>query len=312
MSLSETTPKPLIPVVMTNPEKQPSIHRFDIPEPFDSENFEIFKKGISDNPSTDVYINDRRDFLFLHPTPKTDYDNYIPRAEKYGLADYKEKLQVIQRRITKIEHLLDNKPRSLLEVGAGDGSFLQAIKESYPNIHLTAVDKNQNTLHHRSIHSDEQYSDLQELLETSRFYDFICLFHVLEHILPPSNFLSSIRRLLRGTSFLIIEAPSFSDPLLSLYNNQAFSEFYFQSQHPYLYSPPSLRRLMEHNGYQTIELINYQRYGLENHLTWLSQGRPGGNAAFQDLFRELEAPYIAALERQGKTDTVIWVGKVSS
>jgi hypothetical protein len=100
--------------------------------------------------------------------------------------------------------------------------------------------------------------------------------------------------------------------LLSLYNNQAFSHFYFQSQHPYLYSPSSLRRLLEHNGYQTVELINYQRYGLENHLTWLSQGSPGGNEVFRKQFSDLEAPYIAALEQYGKTDTVIWVGKASN
>jgi len=313
MKLSGTThKKPLGPMLMRNIETQATMQKFDIPEPFDSEKFAIFKKGISDNPSTDVYINDSRDFLFLHPTPKTDYDNYIPRVEQYGLADYKKKLQVIQRRIIKIKHLLDNKPHSLLEVGAGDGSFLQAIKESYPNIHLTAVDKNRNTLHHRAMNSDEHYVDLERLLEINKSYDFVCLFHVLEHIVFPSDFLSSIRRLLRATSFLIIEAPSFWDPLLSLYNNQAFSKFYFQSQHPYLYSPSSLRRLMEHNGYQTVELINYQRYGLENHLTWLSQGHPGGNEMFQNLFRELEAPYIAALERQGKTDTVIWVGKVTN
>ncbi|UCG12803.1 MAG: class I SAM-dependent methyltransferase, partial [Deltaproteobacteria bacterium] len=189
--------------------------------------------------------------------------------------------------------------------------FLQAIRESYPTIHLTAVDKDQNTLHSRTINSDEHYSDVQELLETSRSYDFVCLFHILEHILSPSEFIAGLRRLMLDTSFLIIEAPSFSDPLLSLYHSRAFAEFYFQSQHPYLYSPSSLRRLMEHNGYQTVELINYQRYGLENHLTWLSQGRPGGNQSFQELFRELEAPYIAALERCGNTDTVIWVGKVA-
>ena len=69
---------------------------------------------------------------------------------------------------------------------------------------------------------------------------------------------------------------------------------------------------MEHNGFQTAELINYQRYGLENHLNWLSQGRPGGNDVFQELFSELEVAYIETLERHGKTDTVIWVGKVAN
>lgn len=283
---------------------------FDLPEPFNSEKFEVFQKGISDNPSTDVYINERRDFLFLHPTPKTDYDEYIPRVKKYNLTEYKKKLQVIQRRMNKIEHLLENKPHSLLEIGAGDGSFLKIIRQSLPKIQLTAVDKDQNTVHHRIENSDENYSDLDELVKMNKCHKFICLFHVLEHLLSPSDFLTKIRRLMFSSSFLIIEVPSFSDPLLSLYSNQAYSKFYFQSQHPYVYSPASLQRLMEHNGFQTLEVMNYQRYGLENHLNWLSQGRPGGNEVFQELFGELEVPYIAALERDGKTDTVIWVGNV--
>ena len=283
---------------------------FDLPEPFNSEKFEVFQKGISDNPSTDVYINERRDFLFLRPTPKTDYDQYIPRVKKYHLTEYKKKLQVIQRRLNKIEHLLENKPHSLLEIGAGDGSFLKMIRESLPKIQLTGVDKDQNTVHDRIKNSDKNYSDLDELLKMNKRHKFICLFHVLEHLLSPSDFLTKIRRLMFSTSLLIVEIPSFSDPLLSLYSNQAYSKFYFQSQHPYVYSPSSLQRLMEHNGFQTLEVINYQRYGLENHLNWLSQGRPGGNEVFQELFGELEVPYIAALERHGKTDTVIWVGNV--
>ncbi|MBW1849960.1 MAG: class I SAM-dependent methyltransferase [Deltaproteobacteria bacterium] len=288
------------------------MHKFDIPRPFNSEKFEVFQKGISDNPSTDVYINECRDFLFLCPTPKTDYDNYTPRVKKYGLTEYKKKLQVIQRRLHKIEHLLENKPYSLLEIGAGDASFLQTIRQSLPKIHLTAVDKDQNTVHHRIKNADENYSDLDELQEKSHCYDFICLFHVLEHLLSPSDFFTKICRIMSSTSVLIIEVPSFSDPLLSLYGNQAYLKFYFQSQHPYVYSPSSLQRLMEHNGFQTAELINYQRYGLENHLNWLSQGRPGGNDVLQELFSELEIAYIETLERHGKTDTVIWVGKVTN
>jgi hypothetical protein len=68
---------------------------------------------------------------------------------------------------------------------------------------------------------------------------------------------------------------------------------------------------LEYNDFQTIELINHQRYGLENHLNWLFQGRPGGNETLQELFKGLEAKYIEILEKYGKTDTAIWIGKKS-
>ena len=284
---------------------------FDIPEPFNSEKFELFQKGISDSPSTDVYINEAKDFLFLYPLPQTDYDQYIPRVKKYSLTAYKEKLQVIQRRLDKLRHLFENKPRSLLEIGAGDGSFLQAIRHQYPAVHLTAVDKDQNTRSQRAANCDEDYRDLDELLKEEKKFQVICFFHVLEHVLAPAEFLSSIRTLMFPDSLLVIEVPSFFDPLLALYHNEAYARFYFQKQHPYVYSQPSLQRLLEHHGFQTIELIKYQRYGLENHLTWLCQGRPGGNEVLREAFKDVDAAYMAALERYGKADTVIWVGKVT-
>ncbi len=135
------------------------------------------------------------------------------------------------------------------------------------------------------------------------------LLHPEEHIQTPLEFLATIKKLMSDHAALIIEVPSLLDPLLSLYDSKAYSEFYFNSQHPYVYSPSSLQHLTEYGGFQTAEMINFQRYGLENHLNWLNHGRPGGNELFRELFSDLESDYIAALEKFGKTDTVMWIGK---
>ena len=86
--------------------------------------------------------------------------------------------------------------------------------------------------------------------------------------------------------------PSLEDPLLSLYASKAYSKFYFQKQHPYIYSSRSLRKLIEYYGGKVEKVIPYQRYGLENHLTWLAQGRPGGEAQLAALLENCEASYI--------------------
>lgn len=282
---------------------------FDIPEPFRADQFEVLRKGVSDDPSIDVYVNQGGDFAFLHPPPSMDYQHYIPRVTKYGLHEYKRSLHLFERRFQKIEHHLDNGYHSLLEIGAGDGMFLRTVRKHLPGLHLTAMDKDQNTLPSRANHSDENYNSLEELIQNNKYFDFICLFHVQEHIQAPLEFLTAIKKLMSNHATLIIEVPSLLDPLLSLYDSKAFSEFYFNRQHPYVYSPPSLQRLMEYGGFQTAEMINFQRYGLENHLNWLNHGRPGGNELFRQLFGSLESNYIAALEKFGKTDTVMWIGK---
>jgi hypothetical protein len=280
----------------------------DLTEPFCNERFDLFQHGISDDPAIDVYINEHRDFAFLHPRPSVDYSDYVPRVKKFGLTDYKKGLQVIQRRFDKIAHHIKNDHGSLLEIGAGDGAFLKTVRAHWPHIHLTAIDQDQNTLASRAANSDENFDSPADLISAGRTYDVICLFHVLEHILEPLDFLAAIRQLMSSRSVLIIEVPSLFDPLLSLYQNKTFANFIFSSQHPYVYAPSSLERLMATNGFQATETICFQRYGLENHLNWLTQAQPGGNPEFQTAFQDLEPAYRAKLEQTGKTDTVIWAG----
>jgi hypothetical protein len=67
---------------------------------------------------------------------------------------------------------------------------------------------------------------------------------------------------------------------------------------------------MECNGFETKEVINHQRYGLENHLNWLINGTPGGNVKFTKIFNETNKNYKAEIEGSGKTDSVIWVGRL--
>jgi 2-polyprenyl-3-methyl-5-hydroxy-6-metoxy-1,4-benzoquinol methylase len=282
---------------------------FDLPKPFEAEQFELFRKGISDDPTIDVYINAQSDFAFLHPTPRMNYEKYIPRVTKFGLHEYKKGLGILERRFDKIRHDLESGHRTLLEIGAGDGMFLKTVREHIPGLHLTAMDKDHNTLRSRTENSDENYDSLEELIRNKKRYDVICLFHVLEHIEAPEKFLAEIKKMMPANGRLVIEVPSLSDPLFALYDSEAFSNFYFSSQHPYIYSSSSLQRLMEYSGFQTVEVLNFQRYGLENHLNWLSRAKPGGNKQFQKIFEGLDSEYIAALEQYGKTDTVLWVGK---
>ena len=281
----------------------------DIPEPFSTEKFNLFRKGISDDLRVKVYINAQADFAYLDPLPEFDYRSYIPRVTKFGLNDYKQSLHLHERRFNKIEHHLPNKRQSLLEIGAGDGLFLKTVREHKPRLHLTAMDKDQNSLISRVKNSDENFDSLESLIRDDQRFDFICLFHVMEHIDAPLDFLETVKEVMSAHSTLIIEVPSLFDPLLSIFNCDAFSDFYFSRQHPFVFSPPSLQRLMEYAGFQTIELIHFQRYGFENHLNWLNYGSPGGNDLFRQLFKDLESDYISALEHHGKTDTAMWIGQ---
>ncbi len=282
-----------------------------IPSPFRDERFTILQHGIFDDEHIDVRINQQQDFAYLWPQPQVDYAQYVPRVKKLGLEQYKAKLDVYSRRVRKIAPYLSNSD-TILDIGAGDGLFLKIAREQYPHLQLAACERDQHTRETRqAVVGTHNFNELEDVIRSEQTFDVITLFHVLEHLLHPATFLESVRSLLTPQSVLMIEIPSLTCPLLSLYHSEAYQKFYFQKQHPFSYSHSSLQRLLEHLGFITLEIISFQRYGIENHLQWLTAQKPGGNNTFRDIFHRSQEQYIADLEHTRHTDSAIWVGKIA-
>jgi len=285
--------------------------KLNIPNPFNTEQFELFQEGVYDNPQVDVYINTQRDFAYLCPTPLVYYKKFTPRVRKLNLEEYKKQRSIYVERYLRVRSFISN-ISNLLEVGTGDGSYLRVIKENHPAIDLSAVEIDSTTLSQRErIENLKIYGSLEETCKYNNKYDVICLHHVLEHIIDPTAYLSMIKQLLiKKDSLLIVEVPSLFDPLLSVYECKSYKKFYFHSLHPYIYSNTSIVRFMESNGFVTKDVINYQRYGIENHLNWIVNNTPGGSDSFRNMFNKTNKSYLVELEDLEKTDTVIWVGKL--
>ncbi len=282
-----------------------------LPEPFRDDEFTLLRHGIFDDDHIDVMINGQQDFAYLWPLPEVDYCHYVPRVKKLGLRQYKAKLDVYTRRFSNVSSYIAQS-KSVLDLGAGDGLFLSIVKEQYPDIQLVACETDHNTLEERKgVVGDETFDHIDEIVSSRRTFSVVTVFHVLEHILEPDAFVASIRPLLTPESILIVEIPSLTCPLLTLYQSEAYEQFYFQRQHPFNYSHASLQRVMEACGFSTLECLSFQRYGLENHLQWLIAGKPGGNAYFREIFTTSSRSYITDLEQAGQTDSAIWVGKLS-
>jgi hypothetical protein len=63
---------------------------------------------------------------------------------------------------------------------------------------------------------------------------------------------------------------------------------------------------MKKAGYKINYIKQFQRYGLSNHLYWLSKNNPGGHQKWSFLdSEELYGAYSAALAKINKCDTII-------
>lgn len=150
------------------------------------------------------------------------------------------------------------------------------------------------------------YTSLEELEKKRNTYDLITAFHVIEHISDPVSMIRNLSKLLTNGGELIIEVPSSSDVLLTLYENKQFSEFTYWSQHLFLFNAKTFETLIRKTDLQLNWVKHIQRYPLSNHLYWLAKGKPGGHKIWNHLNSEaLDKAYEASLASNGLTDTII-------
>ena len=278
-----------------------------LPAPYDRLAFARRRQGIFDDQQVDVFVDSDAAFAVLHPRPVVDYTKYVPRQHKLNLSRYRTANEIVARRFAKIGDLFPARG-DVLEIGAAEGDFLTRLRADRPELSLVSVEPDRETADARkAIGLAGDYPDLDAAVADGVSADVVCLFHVFEHIADPKTFLETVARLLRAEARVIIEVPSLDDPLLSLYQCGAYEAFYFQRQHPFVYSARSLGRVLDANGFRILEMRPYQRYGMENHLTWLTRGVPGGDENFKRMFADLDLQYRAELEKSGKTDTIIAV-----
>lgn len=218
----------------------------------------------------------------------------IQRYHEASLTIARERMEVVAR--------FFQKQHKVLEIGSSTGAFLSLIKEC----DTSAVEPaDENREFSKQFVSDSTYSSIEDVEEDEQF-DIICMFHVFEHIREPGEFLKRCKRLLKADGIIVIEVPHIEDPLVSIYDIPAFKDFLFQPMHPMIYSVPSLDYIFNHHDLLASEVIYYQRYGLNNHLTWLKYQRPGGDALFDSMFKG-DQEYKDILEASKQTDTLFYI-----
>ncbi len=270
-----------------------------LPSPLDKEEYYLLKHGIWDNPKTSVYINKKKDFTFLFPQKKIDYRKYTPRKQKIGLNKYKKSLLDNEniRRYQKICKYFDS-CKNYLEIGSGEGKFLKLLYKK-EKINLSSLEKDEKSnLKYKKLKWLTSYKSFEEI---TKKFDIICFFHVFEHIYEPDIFLKELKRITHRGTKIIIEVPSLSDPIMNIYKIREFIDFFFQTQHPFTYSENSLVRVLKKH-FLVEEKIPFQRYGIDNHLSWLINKKPGGNENLNFLFKSTNESYIRELEKSRNTD----------
>jgi 2-polyprenyl-3-methyl-5-hydroxy-6-metoxy-1,4-benzoquinol methylase len=204
-----------------------------------------------------------------------------------------------ERRYKTHAEMIKNK--TILDFGCGTGGFLKRAKGIAGKVYGVELEEAMYKLY-----TENDITVFRNIEETKETFDYIFMFHVLEHLKEPLTIISKLIDKLSNFGRLIVEVPNADDALLTLYENKAFSEFTYWSPHLYLYNPTTLNMLAKKAGIITEAIKQEQRYPLSNHLYWMSNGKPGGHGKWTFFNNEeLKVAYEKTLAAIGKCDTII-------
>jgi len=213
-------------------------------------------------------------------------------------------LEDLERRAIAIRRLIGDGPnQNYLDFGCGTGSMVSEMRKT--NSRAFGYDPDGDAIMPDLLKINAAVTSV-ELLPSEPFR-VLSLFHVIEHVYEIPGFLASLKPLLSETGYLLIETPNALDALITHYECDEFLDFTFWSHHPNLCTNKFLEEALEEAGYVVIDSSQVQRYGLNNHLHWLSEGKSGGHQIWSQFVTDSASDlYGLGLIEKGIGDT-IWI-----
>ena len=222
------------------------------------------------------YTLERHELGFWHvqPPPTLEelrafyLDMYYPKQEadqkilQYA-SDY-DALELEHKRIAGMEALrvLDRSPGSMLEIGVGEGFFLDEFHRAGWTIQ--GVDFTLDAVARWKPHltGSVTAADIGEYLATQSTegaqFDFIALNNVIEHVLDPVELMARIRALLTPSGMLRVAMPNEASWIQrsAVALGNAENEFWVMPpEHLNYFDVASGTRILEHCGFRVADLL---------------------------------------------------------
>lgn len=121
----------------------------------------------------------------------------------------------------KVLRTIDFSHKKVLEVGCGNGYFLDKVQLKNASI-VEGIEFNSTAVKYCKIKKLKVFEKDVSEIDKNNYYDIICTFQVLEHISDVNNFLYHCCRLLKQGGKLIIAVPNNDSLLFSNQNNLSY------------------------------------------------------------------------------------------
>lgn len=155
--------------------------------------------------------------VFVHPQPKGQ-----ELSMHYDKGYYQEWLDQKRRkranmwasRLSKVEK--HKKAGRLLDVGCGDGAFLELARKRGWQIAGTEISSYAAKRASEILDTGIFAGELFNARYPGNHFDVVTIWHVLEHVSDPLRYLSEVRRIIKSDGLLIIAVPNINDHLMQV------------------------------------------------------------------------------------------------
>lgn len=227
----------------------------------------------------------RCDLLYLKNRPHTSTIKKI-YPKKYYSFNY-DKISSVARygksfldklKFKKFLPKINNQNLKFLDIGCGDGRYLELMHKKFnlkkSNCHGLDF-KNYKLIELKKKGYNITHKNFSEYTPKKKF-DIITMFHVIEHVESPRNYLKKIKRLLSKNGLLILETPNY-DSIDARIFKKSFWGGYHIPRHFVVFNDINLVKLSKKFGY-----LLKKKIFLTGHYFWMMSffNKFGQNSAY--------------------------------
>jgi len=230
----------------------------------DEKKFSSFIQCKDNTGSTDSFNIDKCRgcyFAFTNPIPLQnnlgkyyESQDYISHSNtRKGLVNFlyqKVRNYTLDRKVALLQKLSDGK--NLLDIGSGTGEFLgrsQKAQFQVTGIEPSATGRDQTKDNFGISVNDEQHlTDIE-----SGKFDFITMWHVLEHVYDLNERVAELQRLIKKDGHIIIAVPNLTSFDAAKYKKHWAA--YDLPRHLYHFSPNDISSLMEKHAMKVTQVL---------------------------------------------------------
>lgn len=236
----------------------------------------VLKSNLDDKSfSTEVFsarrIPDRRYYQWVKCSEcgllRSDPIREIALDELYKKSkfDYGFEIQGLKKTYMKLlskSGFSDKTSAKILEIGGGNGFFLDAVLDKFPEAKVVGVEPSLDAVEKSSerVRPFMIASMMNSKLFANSTFNYACIFHVLDHLPDPDVTLSQIYDSLESQGVVVI----------AVHNSKSWSARLFKEkspifdvEHTYLYDKKTLSKILEKSNFNLVRISSYSnKYSL--------------------------------------------------